>query len=665
MFRLYQKLRIIGALALVAMAGGNTLAQHRLNSDSGRRMPRTQQLPDPLALREFDQRSNEMNAIPSDDGDRPFDQTNSVQQIRELSKRAIGDYKTIDAVFLQCYFETLPTLLQAGDDAIPPAPDETEWSSLSDTSQLEPNPSPGNFCEPVFNHVASNDCCYGVQNWSPLLRRLGVDATGCEEPGIGHERVMFAPFEIDPTQPTNYWLVRYDSGFGLRTPDRAEYFWSKPGKGPAMSRDQINFQDLRFINETGSDSFSVITEIPVRFIDADSLHSTSGIGDMKVATKLRLINGQKWQVTQILRTYINTGSARKGVGAGHLSLEPGLLARDDAIPPAPDETGWPSLSDTSPLEPNPSPGNFCEPVFNHVVSNDCCYGVQNWSPLLRRLGVDATGCEEPGIGHERVMFAPFEIDPTQPTNYWLVRYDSGFGLRTPDRAEYFWSKPGKGPAMSRDQINFQDLRFINETGSDSFSVITEIPVRFIDADSLHSTSGIGDMKVATKLRLINGQKWQVTQILRTYINTGSARKGVGAGHLSLEPGLLARYELSPDTYLHSECKLWVPIAGDPVFSGNVLRSGLGISHVLYETDRFAIIPNLEMVNFTYLTGQKTVGTRSPRVNGEAAINLMPGARFVFGPKGDLGLFELGVSGLVGLGDEYVNQMFRVDFKLSY
>ena len=452
MFRLYQKLRIIGALALVAMAGGNTLAQHRLNSDSGRRMPRTQQLPDPLALREFDQRSNEMNAIPSDDGDRPFDQTNSVQQIRELSKRAIGDYKTIDAVFLQCYFETLPTLLQAGDDAIPPAPDETEWSSLSDTS---------------------------------------------------------------------------------------------------------------------------------------------------------------------------------------------------------------------PLEPNPSPGNFCEPVFNHVACNDCCYGVQNWSPLLRRLGVDATGCEEPGIGHERVMFAPFEIDPTQPTNYWLVRYDSGFGLRTPDRAEYFWSKPGKAPAMSRDQINFQDLRFINETGSDSFSVITEIPVRFIDADSLHSTSGIGDMKVATKLRLINGQKWQVTQILRTYINTGSARKGVGAGHLSLEPGLLARYELSPDTYLHSECKLWVPIAGDPVFSGNVLRSGLGISHVLYETDRFAIIPNLEMVNFTYLTGQKTVGTRSPRVNGEAAINLMPGARFVFGPKGDLGLFELGVSGLVGLGDEYVNQMFRVDFKLSY
>ena len=323
-----------------------------------------------------------------------------------------------------------------------------------------------------------------------------------------------------------------------------------------------------------------------------------------------------------------------------------------------------------------SPSECCEPLFERVLApircdQDCCQGVKNWSPLVRRFGFAGQSSGEPGIGHERVVFAPFIIDPTQPQNYTMIRWDSGFGLHTPDRAEFFWSKPGKGPPISPDRINFQDLIFVNETGSDAFSVMTEIPVRFIESDYGISTSGMGDIKVATKARLINGNNWQITQIFRTYINTGSTTKGVGAGHVSLEPGLLARYQLRPDTYVHGQVKFWIPIAADTGFASDVLTYGVGVSHILYETDHFSFIPNLEMVNFDFLSGQKTVGNTSSfpgqivNANNDTSINLIPGARFVMGPKGDLGLFEFGISNMIGMGDRYLNNMWRLEFKFIY
>jgi len=315
------------------------------------------------------------------------------------------------------------------------------------------------------------------------------------------------------------------------------------------------------------------------------------------------------------------------------------------------------------------PCEMCDPVLGGVVSQSCCPEVENWSPIAHwfGLGRDPNGnyCSDVGIGHERVVFAPFEIDPSQPTNFTMVRWDSGFGLQTPNRSEYFMSGPGKGPALSPNSMNFQDLRFVNETGSDAFSVQTEIPVRFIEPVT-GSTSGLGDMKVATKARLINGKKWQITQIFRTYIPTGVSTKGVGTGHVSLEPGVLSRYEISPSTYVHGEVKFLIPIAADPGFASNVLTYGVGVSHVFYETNNFAIIPDFEMVNYNFLGGQKTVNGIAVNAAGDTAVNLIPGARFVVGPKGDLGLFEFGISNMIGVGvDRYVNDLLRLDFKFVY
>ena len=339
------------------------------------------------------------------------------------------------------------------------------------------------------------------------------------------------------------------------------------------------------------------------------------------------------------------------------------------IPPQPMDEQPSQLSPT-PLEFAPRQCDVCEPLFPRVINRDCCHEVDNWSPIAQFFGIgrnqDPNVSGDVGIGHERVVFAPFEIDPTQPTNFSMIRWDSGFGLQTPDRAEYFTIAPGKGPAFPPNSIKYQDLRFINEAGTDSVSVQTEIPVRFIEPYSGGSTSGMGDMKVATKLRLVNGKKWQITQILRTYIPTGSASKGVGTGHVSMEPGVLARYEINPATFVHGQVKYWIPIAGDPGLAGDVLTYGVGISHVLYETNNFAIIPDLEMVNYDFLTGNKTLNGVSISSNGETTYNVVTGARFVIGPKGDLGLFEFGISNMIGIGtDRYVNDLLRFDFKFVY
>jgi hypothetical protein len=360
-------------------------------------------------------------------------------------------------------------------------------------------------------------------------------------------------------------------------------------------------------------------------------------------------------------------------------IPPSPATPEAEITPA-DMSYQPLMVDSPPLQLTPTPiecdsnecdqCESCDPIFGGIIKQNCCHEVENWSPIVRFFGVASSPnpelCSDFGIGHERVVFAPFEIDVTQPNNYTTLRWDSGFGLQTPDRAEYFWSSPGKGPAVSPNSINYQDLRLVNEVASDSVSLQTDIPVRFIEPYAGGSTSGLGDIRMAMKARLINGQKWQISQIFRTYIPTGVATKGVGTGHVSLEPGILARYQISPATFVHGEVKYWIPIAADQGFAGNVLTYGVGISHVLYETNNFAVLPDLELVNYDFLMGSKTLNGVAVGSAGETTYNIVPGARFVMGPKGDLGLFEFGVSNMIGIGgDRYIDNLLRFDFKFVY
>jgi hypothetical protein len=309
------------------------------------------------------------------------------------------------------------------------------------------------------------------------------------------------------------------------------------------------------------------------------------------------------------------------------------------------------------------------------------------APVQRFFGIESAACDEcgpikrlfgfdlfrtsldVGIGQDRVMHAPFEIDTTQPLQHIRGRYTASYRTRFPDRAEYFWrASTWFGPAQEQ-AVNWQEMRVVSETGGEKFSMFTEYPLRMLDPVNNPNTSGFGDMVIGNKTVLIDGNDWQVTQILRTSMITGSFRKGLGVGHVSMEPGLLGRFRWSDRTYLHFQGKYNIPIAGSPGFAGQLLIYGFGVSHVYYETDSFAFIPTFEYLGYAFFNGLKTPPMGAPipvSANGDHFNKIVPGARFVLGPAGDLGLFELGTYAAFSTSsDGLYSHRFGADFRFSY
>jgi len=303
-----------------------------------------------------------------------------------------------------------------------------------------------------------------------------------------------------------------------------------------------------------------------------------------------------------------------------------------------------------------------EPVFGHVLA-DLGSSARQGCGLLPAIFNPANRSGDIGIGRDRLIFAPFEMDSSQPSNNRLFRFDLANGFPLPDRAEYFWAKPGKGPAAETG-VDYQDFRLRTEIGGERLSVITEIPLRSLDPVINGNTTGMGDMNVAVKTVMLDGNSWQLTQIFRTYTPTGAFRKGLGTGHVSLEPGVLATHRWRPTTFIHHELKYWIPLGGDPAHSGQVLRYGLGYSHLLHETDAFAVIHTCEFIGFWFLDGGK--GDISADIDGEPAFQMYPGIRFVADTGGDFGLVEFGYSGSFSMGKTSLFDSFhRLDLRFSF
>src|SRR5579872_495542 len=267
----------------------------------------------------------------------------------------------------------------------------------------------------------------------------------------------------------------------------------------------------------------------------------------------------------------------------------------------------------------------------------------NWGPIRKFLYFNQSSGDI-GIGHERVMFAPFEIESSQPNNNIRLRLMSAWGLHSPDRAEYIWARiGGPGPPLPEKSVDYQDLRAVYEAGGKRFSFITEIPMRIMHPEINSGGSGLSNISLAPKTVLVDGKDWQISQVFRTYLPTGSTQRGTSNGHVALEPGVLVRYRWSPRLYIHGQTKYWIPLGGTPDFQGYVFNYGVGASYVFHETDAFAILPVLEIVGWTVGGGQQTLPTGMVvSATDDSWVNIQPGVRFVLGPKGDLGLCEFGI-----------------------
>ncbi|MEM6468441.1 MAG: hypothetical protein AAF802_02645 [Planctomycetota bacterium] len=300
-------------------------------------------------------------------------------------------------------------------------------------------------------------------------------------------------------------------------------------------------------------------------------------------------------------------------------------------------------------------------------------------PVANALGYLTGGRARPydvGVGAERLPFALFEMDASQPQNHTRVRFESGYDWENPDRAEFLWSKlGGRGPQLTtppESSVDYQDIRLISEVGGDKFSLTTELPLRFVDPTTLGNSGGFGDMVLTTKTVLFTGKQFQMTQVLRNQLATGAPASGRGTGHASMEPGFLFRYQRSCHSMMHSELKLRFPIAGDPDHSGPILRYGFGYARILRDSDTFAVIPTFEVVGWSVLSGRETVPSDLlgiadvNNLDGLNIVNLYPGVRIVRDAGGDLGVFELGFgAGLTVTSNHWYESMLRMDIAFGF
>lgn len=261
----------------------------------------------------------------------------------------------------------------------------------------------------------------------------------------------------------------------------------------------------------------------------------------------------------------------------------------------------------------------------------------------RRSGYDK------GLGHERVMFAPFVLDTATSLPNSSVTLAASHGLGTPDRLEYFWASPQIGPA-AESRVDVLDTVIRTEIGNRKAMALASYTMRSLNPERNDNTTGFGDMMVGAKALIVDGKCTQIASIFQTYLKTGPADRGLGTGHMSLEPGVLFRQQLSEMTFFHAEAKYWIPIAGRAGFAGDVLRLGAGVSTIWRESDSHALMPTLEFVTYNFLAGSKTDASgNTVRVNGNFAAEVLPGLRCAFGESA-LGMHEFGVSAGAKLAD---------------
>ncbi len=273
------------------------------------------------------------------------------------------------------------------------------------------------------------------------------------------------------------------------------------------------------------------------------------------------------------------------------------------------------------------------------------------------------------IGSERAAVAVFQMTPARPQNLFQIRFDSAKQYNLPDRAEYFWPRTGKGgPKLAETATDFQELHIYNESGSDKVTAFIDIPFRFVVPEINDNSAGLSDIVAGVKSLMVDEEAVQISTIFGTSLPTGVGRRGLGRGHLTLQPGVLGTYRLGCNTYLHGQIQGLIPLAADGQYSGPALTWGVGASQVLFarpwhsgEWDDFAVLGSLELVSTSLLDGMETVPGIGARPVDFTAVTIHPGLRFMFGER-----IELGVSGGLPLGKpQLYDNLLRLQFSVYH
>lgn len=333
-----------------------------------------------------------------------------------------------------------------------------------------------------------------------------------------------------------------------------------------------------------------------------------------------------------------------------------VVHRHEPSPVAPPPVGCATCGKTgcNQCEPLPQTGFAARLVglmYESLCCPDPCYQPK-WMPLAD---------------------AAFFTDSARPVGHMRLRWEYGHEARLMDRAEYFWARSdgnGKGlrpsGAAGIPRADYHELSQYTETAAGpGFSAFVSTPYRSVNPtfSDPPSAAGFGDISLGTKSVLFDSELFLLTLQFKTTLPVGQPGKGLGTGHLSLEPSLLFGLRVSPNSYLQGQIAEWIPIGGDPTYSGALLHYHLAYNHTLWQPiQAIQLVGTFEAHGWSFQDGGWTHPDGTFRqASGTTVVQVGPGVRLFFCDKYDFGVgTSFGVSGLNQVQDTYRFEM-RVRF----
>jgi hypothetical protein len=266
--------------------------------------------------------------------------------------------------------------------------------------------------------------------------------------------------------------------------------------------------------------------------------------------------------------------------------------------------------------------------------------------------------------------AAFFQDSPRPVTQTRIRWDSAANYRFPDTAEYFWAQvktganqAAKGPGIVTPSLKYNELSIYQEVAAKGFSFFIEMPYLSFDPAIGPSGAGMGDLTIGTKSVLLDRELLLVSLQFKTVIPTGNFTAGLGTGHVSLEPSLLAALKLCPTTYVQTEIAEWIPLGGTPGFAGSVFHYHASLNQNLcHWGDCINVIGVMEFNGYSF-SGAFTDFPSGAVVgnNGSNFANAGPGLRIQICDKADIGFAaDFGFGNMHGPA-----QIYRTELRIRY
>ena len=211
-------------------------------------------------------------------------------------------------------------------------------------------------------------------------------------------------------------------------------------------------------------------------------------------------------------------------------------------------------------------------------------------------------------------------------------------------------------------MRYNELSIYQEIAAKGASVFVETPYRSIDPVNNPGQAGFSDMNVGVKTVLLDRDLLLISMQMKTYIPIGNFTKGLGTGHVSLEPSLMAALKLTPSTYLQTQLADWIPLGGTPGFAGQTIHYHASLNQNLCnQGDCFNVVGTVELNGYSF-RGQFTdfPSGNAVGLGSLSYVNVGPGLRIQFCEKVDFG-----VGMAFGINNHGPAQIYRTELRIRF